>query len=339
MQVEQKSIIPGNTGYRILEYIIRLYNEKELTAKYVTDPFIVFLLDRGYIKNASYEDRMPKSLNVKKRLMSGRVIAKYKSTPLLKDLVINDLNPLYHELRTFITVWHFDDIKNHWSIDDLHSLIKLSNVYSPLLADTNANRTGPPKLTFQEILAKYFSGSKHTSPGSNLAKAINTIVGGEKNIDLKTANQALSILYPKEPANCIILCENINRIGASRHNNIEFWYCGGRNTFQLQYIPNPKLPIYYLFDWDFDGLSIYLHIKEKYFPTLKPIIPKNYKTLAVPRDNVKYHHSKWRNDTILTKLVPLEQEIVIYLLKTDKIIEEQKINIEMIESYISEQLI
>ena len=73
--------------------------------------------------------------------------------------------------------------------------------------------------------------------------------------------QFLRVLYPKNKTQFIILCENIDRLRSPRHDFIEFWYAGGRNTIQLQFIPKPTRPIFYLFDWDFDGLIPLANIK------------------------------------------------------------------------------
>ncbi len=137
--------------------------------------------------------------------------------------------------------------------------------------------------------------------------------------------QFASILYPKETTRFIILCENINRLIIQRHQFIEFWYVGGKNIKQLEFIPQPRHPIFYLFDWDFDGLNIYLEIKRKYFRTISSFIPTNPELLMEEQCKVKKHHSKWRNNNFLQFLNDKEKVIAESLINSKCIIEEQKI--------------
>ena len=110
-----------------------------------------------------------------------------------------------------------------------------------------------------------------------------------------------------------------------RHPFIEFWYAGGHNIHQLQFIPKQTKPIFYLFDWDFDGVNIYNHIKQNHFPTLTAFIPSDHESLMEKRDEVKRHRSIWNNDNCLQYLNDREKSIVTTLIQTDRIIEEQKI--------------
>lgn len=331
-----KYMIPSDTKFKILEYLVRLRNEKELNAKYTDDPYIRFLIDRQYIIDSTEHGNhfSKSSKHDKKREISGRGISKLKSTPAFDEIADNELIPLLKYFIDFINKHQINYIENTCSIDDIKSLITISKLdatipdVEALEAQTNS------KYTFQEILAKYFKSSKHTHSSSSLGKAINSVLGGEDKIDYKIENQAISILYPKDSSRCIVLCENKNRICASRHQYIEYWYAGGSNTHQLKFIPTPKLPIFYLFDWDYDGISIYQHIKEKYFPALQSVLPQNYKSLALPQTEVKHHRSKWKGTQILTKLTDTEKEIATYLIDTDSIIEEQRINVMAIEKLI-----
>lgn len=81
-------------------------------------------------------------------------------------------------------------------------------------------------------------------------------------------------LYPRSQTRFIILFENKNRLIIPRHEYIEFWYAGGKNTKQLQFIPKPKHSMFYLFDWDYDGIGIYVRIKQRFFPSYRHSFPR-----------------------------------------------------------------
>jgi 5S rRNA maturation endonuclease (ribonuclease M5) len=179
--------------------------------------------------------------------------------------------------------------------------------------------------SFQTILTKYFGSSKHRNADSILSEAIKKILGINYFPEESKDQQFLSVLYPKNETRLIILCENKNRLITQRHDFIEYWYAGGKNTKQLQFIPKPKYPIFYLFDWDFDGLNIYTDIKRKYLATLTAFIPDNFRSIMEKQEEVKEHHSKWKNNKCFQYLSETERAIATVLFDTDSIIEEQKI--------------
>ena len=73
--------------------------------------------------------------------------------------------------------------------------------------------------------------------------------------------------------------------------------------------------------------GIYLGIKNKYFTKLKAIIPSKFKSLMVNQEDVKQHKSKWKTGEYLSKLNTQEKEIVEILMKENKVIEEQNIQL------------
>lgn len=155
------------------------------------------------------------------------------------------------------------------------------------------------EIAFQNILTLYFGSSKHKTAQSNLSKAIKTILGIEFFPEEIKDQQFISILYPKTKTRFIILCENKNRLITKRHEFIEYWYAGGKNIKPLEFIPEPQHPIFYLCDWDFEGLNIYIDIKRKYLPTLTAFIPTNPESLMIEQSKVKDHKSKWSSDKFL----------------------------------------
>lgn len=287
-------MIPIETPYKVIKYLENLYHKKVLPKNYENENLIIYLEQRKYI------------------IDSERSKTKFIKTKNFDEFYFEEIFYAFQKYDSFIKHHQIEYLENHYSIGDLDNLI--------LIDDEKPNN-----LTLQEILAKYFKSSKHTQTNSNLANAIKIILKIDEFAEDIKDQQFVSILYPKNETRFIIICENKNRLRAQRHNFIEFWYAGGRNTLQLQFIPQPKQPIFYLFDWDFEGLNIYIHIKQNYFPTLKAVIPSDFNSLMEKQEEVKHHHSKWENDSILQYLNDREKLIATTLIKTDSIIEEQKI--------------
>ena len=290
-------MIPKDTPYKVIKYLVKLSEAIAIPKNYLNDKYIIYLLDRKLIVES------PSNKN--KFIIAEGFMAKYNK----------EILPIYQRFDSFIKGHQFENIENHYSIDDLQQLMSI-------------DIDKPHNLTFQEVLSKYFKSSKHTKTNSNLANAIKVILGIVEFAEDDKDQQFISILYPKNETRFIILCENINRLKAKRHDFIEFWYAGGKNTNQLKYVPEPKYPIFYLCDWDFDGLNTYIHIKKNYFKTMSAFVPLNIQPLMEKQENVKHHRSKWRNSNVLSHLKEKERIIASLLIETDSIIEEQKILID-----------
>jgi uncharacterized protein YozE (UPF0346 family) len=226
------------------------------------------------------------------------------------------LQTLLIKCSSFIEKFSFDYLENHYSVGEIETLIKI---------ETEREKIVESDIALTNILAIYFGSSKYKTTNSNLAKAIKTILGIDIFPEEIKDQQFTSILYPKEKTRFIILCENINRLIIKRHQFIEFWYAGGKNIKQLEFIPAPQHPIFYLCDWDFDGLNTYIEIKQKYLPTLTLFIPTNHETLMIEQEKVKKHRSKWKNNYAFQYLNDKEKIIAENLFNTKSIIEEQKI--------------
>jgi hypothetical protein len=288
-------IIPKDTPFKVLKYLSRLNDANSLPARYEKEKVIIYLVDNNYI------------------IKKGKGIsASADFTFKYGEFIL----PFCEKIHSFIDRFNIQYIEDYCTIFDFECLIQIEEDRDKLI-----------EFTFQQILTKYFKSSKYTKKNSNLATAIKAVVGIEYFIEDDKDQQFLRVLYPKNKTRFIILCENIDRLRNPRHEFIEFWYAGGRNTIQLQFIPKPAIPILYLFDWDFDGLNIYNHIKQNYFPTLTAFIPTNYESLMEKQDEVRHHRSKWGNDNFLQYLTDNEKNIAETLIKTNSIIEEQKIHL------------
>ncbi|NOU19710.1 MAG: hypothetical protein HOO91_19305 [Bacteroidales bacterium] len=291
-------MIPIETPYKVIKYLVKISEEKTLPKNYENETLILHFVERGYLTS------------------SGDRTKKYSKTYLFEKPFVDEVLPSFQKYNSFIKKHRIESLENHYSVNDFEALIQVENNRAKILNDN---------YSFQTILAKYFGSSKHRKVNSILSDAIKKILNIDFFPEDDKDQQYLSVLYPKIETKYIILCENKNRLIVPRLDFIEFWFAGGKNTRQLQFIPKPKFPILYLFDWDFDGLNIYTDIKRKYLPTIAAFIPDNFISLMEKQEKVKEHHSKWKNRNFFQYLTEKEKEIAGILIETDSIIEEQKI--------------
>lgn len=291
-------MIPTETPYKVIKYLVRISEEKSLQKNYESETLMIHWIERKFIT-------IPKENP-----------NKFFKTNLFDEPFNEEILPSFQKYNSFIKKHQIENLENHYTIKDFESLIEIESNQEEILANESS---------FQTILTRYFGSSKHRKADGILSEAIKKILGLEYFPEESKDQQFLSVLYPKNETRFIILCENRNRLIAKRHDFIEYWYAGGKNTKQLQFIPEPKFPIFYLFDWDFDGLTIYTDIKRKHFPTLTAFIPDNFQSLIEKQEDVKEHHSKWKNNKSFQYLSETEKAIATVLFDTDSIIEEQKI--------------
>jgi hypothetical protein len=284
-----------DTPYKVVKYLTKLSAVKVLPIEFAKENYIRYLIDRKAVEE------------------KGK---KLGTTKKFYDSFADEITDTFNQCNSFIEKFSFDYLENHYSVGEIETLIKI---------ETEREKIIENDIALTNILAIYFGSSKYKTTNSNLTKAIKTILGIDIFPEEIKDQQFISILYPKEKTRFIILCENINRLIIKRHQFIEFWYAGGKNIKQLEFIPTPQHPIFYLCDWDFDGLNTYIKIKQKYFPKLTIFIPTNPESLMIEQDKVKKHRSKWKNNISFQYLIDKEKIIAENLFNTKSIIEEQKI--------------
>ncbi len=284
-----------DTPYKVVQYLAKLSNEKVLPIAYNDENYIRHLIERKAIQSNG------KQLSVTRKF---------------EENFSEEIENAFSKCSSFIMKYDLTYLENHYSIDEIEALIKI---------ETDKSKIIEQEIAFQNILTLYFGSSKHKTVQSNLSKAIKTILEIELFPEEIKDQQFISILYPKTKTRFIILCENKNRLITQRHEFIEYWYAGGKNIKQFEFIPKPQHPIFYLCDWDFEGLNIYIDIKRKYFPTLNAFVPTNPESLMIEQSKVKDHKSKWSSDRFLVHLNKTERDIAETLIKNKAIIVEQKI--------------
>ncbi len=284
-----------DTPYKVVQYLAKLSNEKVLPIAFKDENYIRHLIDRKAIEP------------------NGK---QFSITKKFEENFAGDIENAFSKCNSFIMKYDLSYLEYHYSIDEIEALAKIEMDKLKIIEQD---------IAFQNILTLYFGSSKHKTAQSNLSKAIKTILGIEFFPEEIKDQQFISILYPKTKTRFIILCENKNRLITKRHEFIEYWYAGGKNIKQLEFIPEPQHPIFYLCDWDYDGLNIYIDIKRKYLPTLAAFIPSNPESLMIEQSKVRDHKSKWSSDKFLIHLNRTERSIAETLIKNKAIIVEQKI--------------
>lgn len=191
--------------------------------------------------------------------------------------------------------------------------------------------------TRRGVSLMFFTNEKHLDSSRALERAVKHIL----KIDAFADNRDFQYLYMLQCHNprAIVLCENLYFLKMPekpRKNNIELWYAGGRNIEKLNYTQNRNLPIYYMCDWDYDGLDIYKSVKE-IIPDIELLTPN-----GEPRDIIKTEHkSLWRNQEMPSLLSGLpanlysEKQISLIekLIKTNSwVVEESNNLIEIIKT-------
>lgn len=217
---------------------------------------------------------------------------------------------LYEDLNTFLT--KFGISHTNFDITSIRALQKIEIDKADLLDNESS---------LKEISTNYFESAKKIKEGSQLYKAILEILEIDTLKKDEHDQQYLMILHSqnKNPK-AIILCENDNLLRKPRLSEIELWHAGGNNTAKLEYIVEPKLPFFYLCDWDNKGIEIYQRIKKNIYPNIELIIPEKLLLKNIKENSewkVKIDETLFHNNAIL---------IINKLRQEKKWIEEESIN-------------
>lgn len=194
------------------------------------------------------------------------------------------------------------------------------------------------KLSTSRIFSSNFfeeKDSKFLDDQQQLKKDILTILGVDKFPKESPKDQQYRLVVDCINPEYILLCENKDFLKDPfefRKNNIELWCVGGNNTKKLDELPTDKIrfPFFYVCDWDYHGLGIYIRIKQIVNDKKKDvtlILPTN--PMLKPIKSGK-HNSEWQ-DTPFSGLKKdrfkeEEKALIEELIAKNKWIEEQTID-------------
>lgn len=188
-------------------------------------------------------------------------------------------------------------IQSNYSEFDIRALMTMKQSESILYE--LKNKIGRGEESRKGISNLFFKSAKYIQKDSALERAVLKIIGVQE--FTQNENQGfyrVPCLNPK----FIIICENMYflTLTIARQNNVELWCAGGNNIIPFENISRIDYPIYYLCDWDYDGLKIYERIANKIEciidkkSSLKLITPNGKKESIVATSD--YHNSQWRKD-------------------------------------------
>lgn len=183
------------------------------------------------------------------------------------------------------------DIKEFWNNEDLQDL---------------RNQIIAAKENIQGVSLIFFKSSKYLTGRQSLISAVEKLIGVDLSIENET--QYLKPFNCKHPKPKItILCENFYFLKFPyyiENYEVELLYVGGYNVNKLKNLIDVKYPIYYLGDWDYDGLIIYEKAKniidklennkEHQLQLITPNLKPNLKPVKLS-ETEENHKSIWKN--------------------------------------------
>ena len=266
-----------------------------------------------YISGETDKNLLKSSIG--KRLFEMDIISEPVKSLVFKK---GDYNNIYEtKYKTdydlaFQIIEKYDLYNTNFNIDEYKALKDI--------VDANISDT----LTLKEISSIYFKGSKNIRKDTKLHQAILNILEVDYLAEDEHDQQYLTVLHckTKKPLR-ILLCENKNLLTKKRFETTELWYAGGKNINKLKFVNIPDIPIYYLCDWDNDGIEIYYKIKQ---------IHKQLK-LIIPNKPIKYkstkEHLEWKIELKEDLLSNVAVEILTELTENKNWIEEESIKFEI----------
>ncbi len=260
--------------------------------------------DNVYFKYLAEHNRIDATTYKSRIVVTGKYSAFYETK----------IKEEFSQISNFLNKNKIMELATNFLISDIESLMTIAHRKEQIIND---------KKTRRQISSKFFSNGDAKYVKNNLEKAIKQILDIKEFPEESKDLQYLSILHSSEKPEQILLCENEDRLINPRQKYTEIWFAGGKNISKLKYVPKNDLPIFYLCDWDYDGLKTYLTIKKEYFNNIKLIIPENYTKKDIEKTN---HKSKWKQDFDILKFNKKEQEIISELIP-NYWIEEESIDI------------
>lgn len=319
-------------NWRIIKKLHRLYLGKPVPKgstrnknSFINHPYIKRLYDKRYIK-----DKIGNGKVFIKQEYEERFNLLYK-----KEFVDKEGNFTHDIYADFLQSINVNIDKTNLLEDDIKRLIELKTFWTDDKLVKLRWQIINARENLQGVSNMFFKATKYVAANPSLETAVKALIGIEKFVES-------SELYLK-PFNCkhknakiTILCENFYFLKFPHHiqeNEIELMYVGGYNVKRLKNLVDVQLPIYYLCDWDFDGLKIYEKAKE-----IIDNLDNNIYKLKILTPNGKservcepkgFHGSEWKNKEqficgLNPKFYNKEQIILInHLIKKDEWIEEE----------------
>ena len=258
------------------------------------------------------------------------------------EYVKQGFEQLFLTYKQFLSENELLKIQSNYSEFEIRALITMKN--SDTILDELKTKIEKGEESRKGVSNLFFKSAKYIQKDSALERAVLKIIRVQE--FPQNENQGfyrVPCLNPK----FIIICENMYflTLTIARQNNVELWCAGGNNTKPFESMPKIDYPIYYLCDWDYDGLKIYERIANiiecisDKKSSLKLITPNGKRENIVGTSD--YHDSQWRHHLSLSGLSPEkyseeQKELINNLMELNEWIEEEGNDIKEIIDFIRE---
>jgi len=336
-----------NLNWRELKALYKLYigqpvekGDKNSSKSLRNHPYIIHLYNKGFIKE---------------KIGNGKVFIKEETNNKYNELYfkefVNRQNKTKYEIYLeFLQSINVNISSNNLREYDIVKLMEIREFWNNDKLMELKEQIINARENIQGVSKMFFKSTKYIADNSN-SKSLETAVKSLIGITEFPVNekQYLKPFHCKhENAKVTILCENFYFLKFPHYieeNEIELMYVGGYNVSKLNNLIDVKLPIYYLCDWDYDGLQIYENAKN-IIDNLKnneyklQLLTPNGKSEKIS-ETEGHHSSKWENKNKficgLTKQFYNEEQIdlIEILIQNDEWIEEEGNKLENIIKLIN----
>ena len=270
----------------------------------------------------------------KRRVISNECFSDLEHHRYIKKAMKPNTWKVINSEFKYIYESHFHDkISSYETFLTTHEILKVQSRYKEIdisglmLISDNKKSIKENLTTCRKLSSTIFKGSKYLESRPGLKNAVLKILNIEEFPEEDPRNHQYLLVVNCKVPKLIILCENLDLLRVpwkARKLGIELWYAGGWNIKKLLHIPKRDQPIYYLCDWDFDGLSIYDRLRE-IIPKISILEPIGYRK-AVEK-------SIWHKDRDFSGLNRNNyskklQELVESLIEKKEWIEEESNNLD-----------
>lgn len=234
---------------------------------------------------------------------------------------------------------HFEEFLNTSGLpDDGVRRYTEEEIKTLIFIRDNKNELKKYLSTERTFSSQVFKSSKYLENKPGLKNAVYKLLDIVEFPERDPKNNQMRLVVDCPNPQLIVLCENMNNLKMpweKRKYHIELWYVGGNNIGIIDEIPFKylELPLYYVCDWDYDGLRIYTDVKEKIETKGKTItlIQPDDLGLALPV-NSDHHNSKWLKDKEFSGLNTgdfsnEQKKLITHLIRNNLWIEEESFNL------------
>lgn len=159
--------------------------------------------------------------------------------------------------------------------------------------------------TVRGVSFMFFKNEKYLDEKKSLVEAIEKIL----QVPELPSGKDKQYLYvvPCKFAKAILLCENLYFLRVPervKQYHVELWFAGGYNIGMLENVDTRNLSVYYLCDWDYDGLRIFDLVKKK-IPQIELLYPNAVSVSIIDSE----HNSHWKNPHRPEELSDLNKDL------------------------------